>query len=507
MPCQARAPVRCCRGAILVSRPRASARWWRKATLRRGCPIESRRPLLRHGCSPHAAADAAACVRPAAASWGKPLPQLPRSAGVAAGAGAGPHGGQPANSHRQAHLATLSEDWPGALASPSRPVPASRWCGVQPGLTQTTGELLFDPWAGAQKKIAQTKTGWKANDAPVPRKTRGRSPVVPLVAWSTATLKHSSKAPMWMPLASPGGSQKPAAFTPTSTQAVTRPGRLSAASNLQNIPMPHAVQPAASRQGPSAPGGWQLISGRLLPDRAAHPSTHPLRARRCCWRPTPTRRRAMPSPPALLTRQTRYRQRSAPAWQKQSTLRDLRHGRPSARARNRLSQVQAKEFLSKYKERYPGFRFSGAARSGWALSPAAMWRQSWGVAAPSAFDPRWHSAAERQATRRDRAGGARPRGMEAPATAGGANAQPIQLNRPNHQAGDGEARSKGCAPQGLPPELFAAGATTKLGAGGGPDALDTILAYGETGDGDARSPPAFQLWLDNRWGANWMENK
>jgi len=113
---------------------------------------------------------------------GKPCRKLPSiNAGVAAGAGAGPHG---ATAFRidKPYPATLSEEL-AALSPASRPVPRSRlvWSSTLASPKQL-GELLSTPWGWSAKKSRKTKTGLEHRPAAVLEKnSRPDHLVVPLV--------------------------------------------------------------------------------------------------------------------------------------------------------------------------------------------------------------------------------------------------------------------------------------------------------------------------------------
>ena len=209
------------------------------------------------------------------------------------------------------------------------------------------GELLFDTLGLDRKKSRKTKTGW-STDAAVLEKLDGDHPVVPLVLEHRTLSKLRSTYVEALPtLVEPETGRVHTDFN----QAVTATGRLSSSNpNLQNIP----IRTEFSRRIRKAflpQEGWQLISAdysqielRILTHLSGEPvlveaynsgdDVHALTAR------------------LLLEKE----EVTAAERRLGKTINfGVIYGMGAQRfARETgLSQVQAKEFLSKYKQRYP----------------------------------------------------------------------------------------------------------------------------------------------------------
>lgn len=154
------------------------------------------------------------------------------------------------------YLATLSEELAGTLASLE--AGAREAAGVEFNLAspKQLGELLFETLGLERKKSRKTKTGW-STDAAVLEKLAGDHPVVPLVLEHRTLSKLKSTYVDALPaLVEPETGRVHTDFN----QAVTATGRLSSSNpNLQNIP----IRTEFSRRIRKAflpQEGWQLIS-------------------------------------------------------------------------------------------------------------------------------------------------------------------------------------------------------------------------------------------------------
>ncbi|MCT0219224.1 DNA polymerase I [Synechococcus sp. CS-1329] len=245
------------------------------------------------------------------------------------------------------YLATLSEELAGTLASLE--AGAREAAGVDFNLAspKQLGELLFETLSLDRKKSRKTKTGW-STDAAVLEKLSGDHPVVSLVLEHRTLSKLKSTYVDALPaLVEPETGRVHTDFN----QAVTATGRLSSSNpNLQNIP----IRTEFSRRIRKAflpQQGWQLISADysqielrilthlsgeevLVEAYANGDDVHALTARLLLDKDevTPDERR--------LGKTINF---------------GVIYGMGAQRfARETgVSQAQAKEFLSKYKQRYP----------------------------------------------------------------------------------------------------------------------------------------------------------
>ncbi|CAK6687088.1 DNA polymerase I [Synechococcus sp. CBW1107] len=247
----------------------------------------------------------------------------------------------------KSYLASLSEELAGTLASLE--AGAREAAGVDFNLAspKQLGELLFETLGLDRKKSRKTKTGW-STDAAVLEKLTGDHPVVPLVLEHRTLSKLKSTYVDALPaLVEPETGRVHTDFN----QAVTATGRLSSSNpNLQNIP----IRTEFSRRIRKAflpQEGWQLISADysqielrilthlsgeevLVEAYANGDDVHALTARLLLEKDevTPDERR--------LGKTINF---------------GVIYGMGAQRfARETgVSQSQAKEFLSKYKQRYP----------------------------------------------------------------------------------------------------------------------------------------------------------
>jgi DNA polymerase I len=245
------------------------------------------------------------------------------------------------------YLATLSEELAGTLASLE--AGAREAAGVDFNLAspKQLGELLFETLGLERKKSRKTKTGW-STDAAVLEKLAADHPVVPLVLEHRTLSKLKSTYVDALPaLVEPETGRVHTDFN----QAVTATGRLSSSNpNLQNIP----IRTEFSRRIRKAflpQQGWLLISADysqielrilthlcgeevLVEAYANGDDVHALTARLLLEKDevTPDERR--------LGKTINF---------------GVIYGMGAQRfARETgVSQAQAKEFLSKYKQRYP----------------------------------------------------------------------------------------------------------------------------------------------------------
>jgi len=118
------------------------------------------------------------------------------------------------------------------------------------------GELLFDQLGLDRKKSRKTKTGW-STDAAVLEKLEDAHPVVPLVLEHRTLSKLKSTYVDALPaLVEPETGRVHTDFN----QAVTATGRLSSSNpNLQNIPIRNALS-RQIRQAFLPQDGWQMLS-------------------------------------------------------------------------------------------------------------------------------------------------------------------------------------------------------------------------------------------------------
>ncbi|MEA5422731.1 DNA polymerase I [Synechococcus sp. CCY9202] len=154
------------------------------------------------------------------------------------------------------YLSSLSQELADALASLEQR--AKQAAGVEFNLAspKQLGELLFDTLGLDRKKSRRTKTGW-STDAAVLEKLEDAHPVVPLVLEHRTLSKLKSTYVDALPaLVEPETGRVHTDFN----QAVTATGRLSSSNpNLQNIP----IRTEFSRRIRKAflpQEGWQLIS-------------------------------------------------------------------------------------------------------------------------------------------------------------------------------------------------------------------------------------------------------
>ncbi len=395
------------------------------------------------------------------------------------------------------YLATLSEELAGALASLE--AGAREAAGVEFNLAspKQLGELLFDTLGLERKKSRKTKTGW-STDAAVLEKLEADHPVVPLV------LEHRtlSKLKSTYVDALPALVELETGRVHTDfNQAVTATGRLSSSHpNLQNIP----IRTEFSRRIRKAflpQEGWQLISADysqielrilthlsgeevLLEAYANGDDVHALTAR-------------------LLLDKTEV---TAEERRLGKTINfGVIYGMGAQRfARETgVSQVQAKEFLSKYKERYPRVFGFLELQERLALSRGYV-ETILGRRRPFAFDPGGLGRLKGKPPEEIELEVARRAGMEAQQLRAAANA-PIQGSSADiiklaMVQLDQELRASG-----LPARLLLQ-VHDELVLEAAPDALDTVLATVKRVMENAvrlRVP----LVVDTGWGANWMETK
>jgi len=270
---------------------------------------------MRHGSvSPSFVAAELSLVRGQLQQLGEALPQFARSAGVSPLEPVlGPHGG-----HRHSHrtkplfLATLERtELAGRSRHPRGRCPRSRCCGSSTCLTQTTGRALVPtPWGGAQKNRARQKRAG-APDAALLEKHRARSPGGRAGAGVPPPLSKLKEPLCGCPLPALRGAKKPAAFhirlQPGGDRHRTDPPQ---PSQLQNIPMPHAVHAAASAR-PSAQEELAAGIQRDSPRSSCASSRPPLRRRGAAEALRQRRNDCMPHrPPA--TRQNEVTAEEAP---------------------------------------------------------------------------------------------------------------------------------------------------------------------------------------------------
>jgi DNA polymerase-1 len=246
-----------------------------------------------------------------------------------------------------AYLATLSEELAGALTTLEQQ--AKQAAGVDFNLAspRQLGELLFDTLGLERRKSRRTKTGW-STDAAVLEKLEADHPVVPLVLEHRTLSKLRSTYVEALPaLVEPETGRVHTDFN----QAVTATGRLSSSNpNLQNIP----IRTEFSRRIRKAflpAEGWQLISAdysqielRIL----AHLSGEPVLIEAY---------NNGDDVHALTARLLLERQEVSPEERRLGKTINFGviYGMGAQRfARETgVSQAQAKEFLSRYRERYP----------------------------------------------------------------------------------------------------------------------------------------------------------
>ena len=246
-----------------------------------------------------------------------------------------------------AYLAELSSELATTLARLELDARAAAGLDFNLASPKQLGELLFDKLGLDRKKSRKTKTGW-STDAAVLEKLEDAHPVVPLVLEHRTLSKLKSTYVDALPaLMEPETGRVHTDFN----QAVTATGRLSSSNpNLQNIP----IRTEFSRRIRKAflpQQGWQLISAdysqielRILTHLSAEPvlvqayqagdDVHALTARLLLEKDdvSPDERR--------LGKTINF---------------GVIYGMGAQRfARETgVSQVQAKEFLTKYKQRYP----------------------------------------------------------------------------------------------------------------------------------------------------------
>jgi DNA polymerase-1 len=153
-------------------------------------------------------------------------------------------------------LAKLSQELAASLAALE--LQAREAAGVDFNLAspKQLGELLFDQLGLDRKKSRKTKTGW-STDAAVLEKLEDAHPVVPLVLEHRTLSKLKSTYVDALPaLVEPETGRVHTDFN----QAVTATGRLSSSNpNLQNIPIRNALS-RQIRQAFLPQDGWQMLS-------------------------------------------------------------------------------------------------------------------------------------------------------------------------------------------------------------------------------------------------------
>ncbi len=395
------------------------------------------------------------------------------------------------------YLAILSEELAGTLASLE--AEARKAAGVDFNLAspKQLGELLFETLGLERRKSRKTKTGW-STDAAVLEKLADDHLVVPLLLEHRTLSKLKSTYVDALPaLVEPETGRIHTDFN----QAVTATGRLSSSNpNLQNIP----IRTEFSRRIRKAflpQEGWQLISADysqielrilthlsgeevLVEAYANGDDVHALTARLLLDKDevTPEERR--------LGKTINF---------------GVIYGMGAQRfARETgVSQAQAKEFLSKYKQRYPKVFAFLELQERLALSCGYV-ETILGRRRPFAFDPSGLGRLRGKPPEEIELEVARRAGMEAQQLRAAANA-PIQGSSADiiklaMVQLDHELRQSG-----LPARLLLQ-VHDELVLEAAPEALDTVLATVKRVMENAmelRVP----LVVDTGWGPNWMDAK
>lgn len=395
------------------------------------------------------------------------------------------------------YLATLSEELADTLASLE--TGARQAAGVDFNLAspKQLGELLFDTLGLDRKKSRKTKTGW-STDATVLEKLEADHPVVPLVLEHRTLSKLKSTYVDALPaLVEPETGRVHTDFN----QAVTATGRLSSSNpNLQNIP----IRTEFSRRIRKAflpQEGWQLISAdysqielRILTHLSGEEvlveafrrdeDVHALTARLLLEKDdvTPEERR--------LGKTINF---------------GVIYGMGAQRfARETgVSQAQAKEFLSRYKQRYPKVFAFLELQERLALSRGYV-ETILGRRRPFAFDPGGLGRLKGKPPEEIELEVARRAGMEGQLLRAAANA-PIQGSSADIIKLAMVRLDQELHTQDLPARLLLQ-VHDELVLEAAPEARQQVLAVVKATMENAirLSVP---LVVDTGWGANWMEAK
>ncbi|MCT0248355.1 DNA polymerase I [Synechococcus sp. CS-205] len=395
------------------------------------------------------------------------------------------------------YLATLSEELAGTLASLE--AGAREAAGVDFNLAspKQLGELLFETLGLERKKSRRTKTGW-STDAAVLEKLAGDHPVVPLVLEHRTLSKLKSTYVDALPaLVEPETGRVHTDFN----QAVTATGRLSSSNpNLQNIPIRTEFS-RRIRQAFLPQEGWQLISADysqielrilthlsgeevLVAAYASGDDVHALTARLLLDKDevTPEERR--------LGKTINF---------------GVIYGMGAQRfARETgVSQAEAKEFLAKYKQRYPKVFAFLELQERLALSRGYV-ETILGRRRPFAFDPGGLGRLKGKPPEEIELEVARRAGMEAQQLRAAANA-PIQGSSADIIKLAMVQLDRQLRTSGLPARLLLQ-VHDELVLEAAPEALEPVLAAVKQVMENAvrlRVP----LLVDTGVGPNWMEAK
>lgn len=395
------------------------------------------------------------------------------------------------------YLATLSVELADTLASLE--AGAKKAAGVDFNLAspKQLGELLFDTLGLDRKKSRKTKTSW-STDATVLEKLEADHPVVPLVLEHRTLSKLKSTYVDALPaLVEPETGRVHTDFN----QAVTATGRLSSSHpNLQNIP----IRTEFSRRIRKAflpQEGWQLISADysqielrilthlsgeevLVEAYANGDDVHALTARLLLDKAevTPEERR--------LGKTINF---------------GVIYGMGAQRfAREAgVSQAEAKEFLSRYKERYPKVFAFLELQERLALSRGYV-ETILGRRRPFAFDPGGLGRLKGKPPEEIELEVARRAGMEGQQLRAAANA-PIQGSSADIIKLAMVRLDQELHTQALPARLLLQ-VHDELVLEAAPEALPPVLAVvKEVMENAIRL--SVPLVVDTGWGANWMETK
>ncbi|MCP9839758.1 DNA polymerase I [Synechococcus sp. J7-Johnson] len=395
------------------------------------------------------------------------------------------------------YLATLSEELAGTLASLESGARLAAGVDFNLASPKQLGELLFDTLGLDRKKSRKTKTGW-STDATVLEKLEADHPVVPLVLEHRTLSKLKSTYVDALPaLVEPETGRVHTDFN----QAVTATGRLSSSHpNLQNIP----IRTEFSRRIRKAflpQEGWQLISADysqielrilthlsgeevLVEAYANGDDVHALTARLLLDKTevTPEERR--------LGKTINF---------------GVIYGMGAQRfAREAgVSMAEAKEFLSRYKQRYPRVFGFLELQERLALSRGYV-ETILGRRRPFAFDPGGLGRLKGKPPEEIELEVARRAGMEGQQLRAAANA-PIQGSSADIIKLAMVRLDQELHTQDLPARLLLQ-VHDELVLEAAPEALEPVLAVVKEVMEKAihLSVP---LVVDTGWGANWMETK
>ncbi|MBC1261453.1 DNA polymerase I [Synechococcus sp. BSF8S] len=395
------------------------------------------------------------------------------------------------------YLATLSEELAGTLAGLE--AGARQAAGVEFNLAspKQLGELLFETLGLERRKSRKTKTGW-STDAAVLEKLSGDHPVVPLVLEHRTLSKLKSTYVDALPaLVEPETGRVHTDFN----QAVTATGRLSSSNpNLQNIP----IRTEFSRRIRKAflpQEGWQLISAdysqielRIL--------TH------LCGEELLVEAYAKGDDVHALTARLLLEKEEVTADERRlgKTINfGVIYGMGAQRfARETgVSQAEAKEFLSKYKQRYPKVFAFLELQERLALSRGYV-ETILGRRRPFAFDPGGLGRLRGKPPEEIELEVARRAGMEAQQLRAAANA-PIQGSSADIIKLAMVQLDQQLRASGLPARLLLQ-VHDELVLEAAPEALEAVLAAVKQVMENAvrlRVP----LLVDTGVGPNWMEAK